>query len=77
MENIKQCKIWMRVGMFVSGDRKDIEKMIRGDKDAFARLMDSNSFILEGESYIPSICIDDYNEANHTDFNNDDVYFEL
>lgn len=67
--------IWMRLGITVTGSKADIEKVLQGDETTLARLLGNKKFSIDGETYIPSSCIEEYNNQNKTSFEEGDVEF--
>lgn len=67
--------IWMRVGATVKGSKEEIEKIIQGDDETLCRLLETRSFDIDGETYIPSTVVEEYNRENNTDFEEKDVDF--
>lgn len=65
----------MRLGITVHGTKDDIEKIIQGDHTALNRLLGKKSFDIDGETYIPSSVIEEYNKENQTDFDEEDIDF--
>lgn len=60
--------IWMRLGVTVTGTKEDIENVLQGDAITLARLLGQKQFSIDGETYIPASCIEDYNSQNETSF---------
>lgn len=67
--------IWLRAGMTVQGSRQDIEKILAGNVETLQRLLETGSYEINGETYIPSTVIEEYNNEHHTDFDEDEVEF--
>lgn len=67
--------IWMRLGITVTGSKEDIEKILQGDEAALASLLKKKKFNIDGETYIPSSCIEEYNSQNKTSFEEEDIEF--
>ena len=67
--------IWMRIGATVKGNKEEIEKIIQGDNDTLCRLLEARSFDIDGETYIPSTVIEEYNLENRTNFEEENVDF--
>ena len=67
--------IWMRVGTTVKGSTEEIEKIIEGDDETLCRLLETRNFDIDGETYIPSTVVEEYNRENNTDFEEKDVDF--
>lgn len=70
-----ESTLWMRLGITVHGTKDDIEKIIQGDHTALNRLLGKKSFDIDGETYIPSSVIEEYNKENQTDFDEEDIDF--
>lgn len=67
--------LWMRLGITVHGAKDDIEKIIQGDHTALNQLLEKHSFDIDGETYLPSSVIEEYNKENQTDFDEEDIDF--
>lgn len=70
-----ESSIWMRLGVTVTGSKEEIEKILQGDEAALASLLKKKKFSIDGETYIPSSCIEEYNSQNKTSFEEGDVEF--
>lgn len=66
----------MRAGGFIHGSEKEISYILDG-KGNISVLFQKGQFELNGESYIPETCIDEYNEEYGTDYKTDDLYIEV
>lgn len=69
--------IWMRLGVTLTGCREDIEKVLQGDISTLRVLLENRQYKVEGDSYIPSPCIGEYNDVNKTTFKERNLQFEL
>lgn len=67
--------IWMRLGVTVTGSKEEIEKMLQGDETVLACLLGKRKFNIDGETYVPSSCIEEYNSENKTSFEEEDIEF--
>ena len=74
-----QCEesVWMRLGATVTGKREEIEKILEGHVDTLAQLLAREKFEISGETYIPSMVIEEYNNHHLTDFEEKDMDFYL
>lgn len=70
-----EASLWMRLGITLTGSKEEIEKVLQGDEDTLARLLQEYKFNIDGESYIPESCIEEYNKENNTDFPERDINF--
>lgn len=70
-----EASIWMRLGITVTGSREEIEKILQGDEAVLASLLKKKKFNIDGETYIPSSCIEEYNNQNKTSFEEEDIEF--
>lgn len=59
-----ESSIWMRLGVTVTGSKEEIEKILQGDEVVLASLLKKKKFNIDGETYIPSNCIEEYNNQN-------------
>ena len=67
----------MRLGVYVKGSREDIEKVLQGDQIVLTRMLQESKFLIDGETYIPSSVIEEYNSKNETNFEPVDINFTL
>ncbi len=58
-EDDEDESVWIRLGGTVTADKKTMDKILSGDKDALIQAIDENGFLPDGESYIPTANIDD------------------
>lgn len=59
-------KIWVRMGVTLTGTREEIDKLINeGD---FGTMLDEGNWEFDGDSYIPADSIVDYNEKYGEDY---------
>lgn len=58
-EDDEDESVWIRLGGTVTADKKTMDKILSGDKDAIIQAIDENGFLPDGESYIPTANIDD------------------
>lgn len=80
-------KIWMRAGATLSVTETEADDIIGscGDEggDAIARretlnrVIKEGRFAFDGESYVPGICISEYNRVNDTNYDDYDVETDL
>ena len=70
-----ESSIWMRLGVTVTGSKEEIEKILQGDEAVLACLLGKRKFNIDGETYIPSSCIEEYNNQNKTSFEEEDIEF--
>lgn len=70
-----EASLWMRLGITLTGSKEEIENVLQGDEDTLARLLQEYKFNIDGESYIPESCIEEYNKENNTDFPERDINF--
>ena len=57
--------------------REEIEKILEGHVDTLAQLLAREKFEISGETYIPSMVIEEYNKEHLTDFEEKDMDFYL
>lgn len=79
--NMDDCaSVWMRVGVSVKGTRKQINTIL-ADEEKSAQtlwnLLNSGNFVIDGETYIPSYCIENYNDEFNTDFDINELEFNF
>lgn len=70
-------QIWVHVGMLVVGDANQIEAVINGDANMLRNLIEDEHFFVDGNSYIPESCIEEYNNDYGTDHEIKDIEFDL
>ena len=71
--------IWLRVGMSYTGTQDEIEKILRGDADLpdLEHALQNGDARLDGETYIPSFVVEDYNASEKTNFPVGDIDWYL
>ena len=69
--------IWIRAGISVQGSRQDIEKVLAGNADTLQDLFETGRYEINGETYVPSTVVGEYNREHDTDFDEQDVEFHL
>lgn len=72
--------VWMRLGVTVSGRASDIDAIVQGGENSdgiLADLLKRGSYRIDGDSYIPETCVEDYNEEYNTNHEVGDVEFNL
>lgn len=52
-------KIWLRMGVTLTGTREEIDKLI--NEGEFGTMLDEGNWEFDGDSYIPEDSIDVYN----------------
>ena len=61
-------KIWVRLGVTIIGTKEEIENVIKGNPVTLYHLVLNEGYSVDGESYIPESCVEEYNKtygANH------------
>lgn len=71
-----KSQIFVRLGIIITADKEDVERVIQGDEEKFEELIRQRKFFIDGESYIPYSAIEYYNEKNGTEFEEEDVEFQ-
>lgn len=74
-------KIWMRLGVQVEITEAEEKTIFEGDSDcAIAEIVQSavaeGRFVLDGDSYIPGICVEDFNRKYGTAYEPEDIDFD-
>ena len=75
-----QRSVWMRLGVTVTGTDEEIEALFNEDDKAtetLRSLLERKQFVINGNAYIPDICVGNYNEAYHTKHKERDYDFDL
>lgn len=67
--------LWMRAGITVLGSKENIEKILSGNSGTLQELLEAGNYEINGETYIPSTVIEEYNKEHRTDFEEEDVEF--
>lgn len=70
-------KLWMRLGVSLEVNRAEEKLLIEGDKDTLIRLVKQQRFSLDGDSYIPDVAVERYNDKYGTYYSVEDVNFEI
>lgn len=72
-------KIWMRLGITVRATADEMNAIINGNQKALKKVLCRGDYEIEGSSYIPQVCVqeyaDTYNDANVKDIM--DIEFEI
>lgn len=70
-------KIWIRAGMTLSISDEEARAVLTGGEsaagDVVRKIIAEGRFVFDGESYIPQVCVADYNRGNGTSFEERDV----
>ena len=72
--------LWLRVGATVKGTKREIEKILADGDDSCEtlwKLLKDGNFEIDGETYVPSCSIENYNDANGTDFDTCEINFNF
>lgn len=74
-------KIWMRAGMTLSVSDDEAQAILGEDENtaakAAAKVIKEGRFAFDGESYVPQVCVSEYNRDNGTTFQAYDVEMQL
>lgn len=74
-------KIWIRAGMTLSISDEEARAVLTGDEssagDVVKKIIAEGRFAFDGESYIPQVCVAEYNRDNGTSFEERDVEIQL
>lgn len=80
-------KLWMRAGVTLSVTEAEADDIIGscgdagGDeacrKKAMTRIIKEGRFAFDGESYVPSVCVNEFNRENDTNYDEYDVEADL
>lgn len=66
--------IWMRLGVTVTGTAEEMEKVLAGDWETVFKLIEKGQYDVDGESYIPAECVEEYNQEYGTNHPYEDIY---
>lgn len=74
-------KVWMRLGVQVEITEAEEKTIFEGDSDcAVAEIVREAvaecRFVLDGDSYIPGVCVEDFNRKYGTNYETDDINFD-
>lgn len=75
----QEC-LWLRVGVTLRSTKGEIERILADGNDSgetLWNLLKTDKFEIDGESYIPSCCIEQYNVEHNTDFNTEERGFNF
>ena len=75
----QEC-LWLRVGVTLRSTKGEIERILADGNDSgetLWNLLKTGKFEIDGESYIPSCCIEQYNVEHNTDFNTEERGFNF
>lgn len=73
-------KIWMRMGVTIDCTDEEADALLSGKDGAekiIRNIVADGRFKLDGETYIPETCVEDFNQAYGSDYPEDDIEFEL
>ena len=73
-------KIWMRMGVTLDCSDEEANALLSGKDGAekiIRNIVADGRFKLDGETYIPAPCVEDFNRAYGSDYPEDDIEFEL
>lgn len=68
--------VWLRAGIVLSGTKQEIDAIVSGNGNMKA-LLDKQQFKFQGDSYIPECSVEEYNRQYDTDFNVNEVGYNL
>lgn len=78
---MEKRRIWMRLGVTLEGTKEEIETLLSDDydlsKNALKKILTEGRYKVDGDSYIPETCVEEYNNDYGTDHEVDDVSFCL
>lgn len=64
------------MGVTVYGSQQEIDDLVNGTGDLKA-LIDKGQYEPNGDSYIPTPCVEDYNECFGTNFEKGEIEYDL
>lgn len=74
-------RLWMRLGVSLELTEAEETAIFCGDGNdaevALLEIVNSGRAKLDGDSYIPSVCIEEFNEAYGTDYCTEDLGLDL
>lgn len=70
---MKDTSLFIRLGLVLQTTDKEVEQILNGDTETLKKIIADNRFYY-GDTYIPQQSIEDYNEANGTDYSVEDDY---
>lgn len=74
-------KLWIRLGVSLEITEAEESAIFCGDdadiEAALVRIIADGRARLDGDSYIPSVCIEDFNEAYGTDYCTEDLGVDI
>ena len=59
---MEEREIWIRLGCRLKGSADEIDAIVNGDHKKLVEVIQKGTFSIEGDSYIPESCIEDYND---------------
>lgn len=65
--------IWLRLGVCMTGSEKEISSLLNGDCETLIKMIEDKKFTVEGDTYIPAVCVAEYNEKYGTEFAEEDI----
>lgn len=72
--------VWARIGVLLSVSAEEMETLMRGNcgdaRKTLLKVFTEGRAEINGDSYIPTVAVDDYNNQYGTGYENDDVDME-
>lgn len=72
--------VWARIGVLLSVSPEEMEMLMRGNYDevqkTLLKVFTEGRTEINGDSYVPAVAVDDYNNQYGTSYENDDVDME-
>lgn len=69
--------VWARIGVLLSVSPEEMEMLMRGNYDeapkTLLKVFTEGRAQINGDSYIPAVAVDDYNNQYETSYESDDV----
>lgn len=77
---MEERSIWMRLGVTLKGTKEEIEALFSDGEESvnvLMRILKEKHYVIDGDSYIPENCIEQYNKEHGTDHEVCDYGFNL
>lgn len=73
INSMEQKTLWLRLGVSVSCSEEEIAALMNGDHDTLVKIIDQKRFVVDGDSYIPSVCVAEYNDKYGTNYDEGEI----
>lgn len=72
---MEEKSIWLHLGTTVHGSGEEIFRILQGNENILALLLEKGKYEIDGESYVLASAIGDYNRENGTEHDEEEMNF--